>query len=181
MNLHWITILGIVIILIGTVMVHEGNQLKTKKKTEELNKKLDKSNILVKGLQQDNLDLLDKLRNSTIYLNNRMTGGGSYPVFNYSLKPFSKNMWNVYLKVEGENPLYNTKIQHTFIDHLQKKKKMGAKGYQTVSEAEFKNILRVSNQAPKLKGGDFNPSDSMSFVGEGLIPQDREEFQGICD
>lgn len=170
-NLHLLTYLGGIMILLGTYLIHEGNQRKTASKTKALTEKID-------TLTNDNLRLSSKLTETTLQLNDKITGGNSFPSFRYMLKPYSKEELIVMIQVHGDNPLYDCSIGHYFVDNDLAN---GIKKTETklLTKEESDKLFSNQNQAPVLTGGNFNPNGGLKAIGQGKIVPNQNEWNYV--
>ena len=170
-NLHLLTYLGGFLILLGTYLIHEGNQRNSATKTKELETKID-------TLTNDNLKLSSKLTETTLQLNDKITGGNSFPSFFYTLKPYSTDDLVVMIKVHGDNPIYDCSIGHYFVENeiANKTKKIETK---LLTKEESDKLFSNQNQAPRLTGGNFNPTGGLKAIGQGKLVSNQNEWNYV--
>ena len=139
MDMHPLTITGILLFAIGTYLIHLGNQKKSannneslrnkleisennaeeqlrqinllKEKNEDLSSKLDDQRKEILNLSKDNVEITNK----AVEIFQTLTGGESFPIISYG-RSFDVDKPETHMKislmVHGINPLYDVTITH---------------------------------------------------------------------
>lgn len=111
MNIHWLTILGIILIGIGTLFTILGQQKNTDISNQQLNNKTDR----IQTLSEENIQLNKEINK----LNSKISGyltGDSFCVATFEKYNDELEIVNINISNEGENPLYDLTMSITEIE-----------------------------------------------------------------
>lgn len=153
MNIHWLTFVGLFLILIGTVLTMLGQQKISEKDSKLLQVKSDKIESLsqnINTLNQENAELNKKIA-ATI------TGGDSYCYLMVRSPRGKQNLCDLMLVTKGEYPLYDVSITiedaKRLVEMVHKDKDAGLLPYETMTDTakrldEARHQIDVGNIKP---------------------------------
>lgn len=110
-GLHLFTILGALFILLGTLLIHGGNQLRSKIKIETLEDKIG-------NLTEDNQVLSNKLTQTSMELNKSVMGDG-YAIFGLVGKTEKSQFYGTLLSISDYN-IYDLSLLISDFDEIMK-------------------------------------------------------------
>jgi len=116
MKMHPLQIIGIILLLFGTVFIYIGQNKSAEMRNRELIKKSDK----IEELSEKNMVLNQEITN----LNKQITGyiaGDSYCLVTFGKFDEGTDIVNVSINNEGENPLYELSLNIIDVEKLENK------------------------------------------------------------
>jgi hypothetical protein len=175
MNIHWLTILGIVMIGLGTLFTFLGQQIVSDKSNEQLTKKSEK----IERLSEDNIKLNNELSKLNKKIAADLTGGDSYCYFLPSRPSKKSNIIDLMLMHEGDYPLYDISIKiddvEKMMEILHEEQSAGNLPYDsmTLSNAMFAKASTV------IPIGNLGPHQAMQLQGIRIPPDTDKKSYNI--
>nr|WP_299343323.1 hypothetical protein [Allomuricauda sp.] len=162
-GLHLFTVLGALFILIGTLLIHSGNQLKNKSKIETLEGKIG-------TLTEDNQILSEKLTKTSLELNKSVMGDG-FAIFGLVGRTEKSKYYGTLQSISDYN-IYDLSLLVTDADKIRKCKTKNVNGKFIIDH----DCFYENTKADKIPG---IPTRSSHFPNYNLTTSEKRKHLEI--
>jgi len=173
MNLHWLTILGLAMIFLGSLFTYLGQQKITDRTNQQLSSKTEK----IERLSEENIELNKEINKLNKKIAADLTGGDSYCYFLPSRLGKHSNIVDLMLMNDGEYPLYDISVKiddvEKMTDIVKEEFEAGNLPYDSMTLsnamlARASEVIQIGNMGPhqaiQLKGIQIPPNvDKKSY------------------
>lgn len=153
MNIHWLTIVGILLIGMGTLLTYLGQQIVNDKSSRQIEEKTKK----IETLSEENIKLSEELTKLSAYNLNFVTGGDSFPFIDPTFNVATPERMDLWLVNGGLYPLYDiTVILRDLTKFKQLVKERESRQDKTyINSNDFERRINVGNMRPAQITMDF--------------------------
>jgi len=153
MNIHWLTIVGIVFIGVGTLLTYLGQQIINDKGARQLQDKTTK----IETLSEENIRLNKEIAKLSAYNLNFVTGGDSFPFIDPTFNVVTPKRMDLWLVNGGMYPLYDVTVtirDLTRFKQLVKERELN-KDKEHINLNDFETRINVGSMRPAQIMMDF--------------------------
>lgn len=106
MNIHWLTILGVALMGVGTLLTFLGQQINNDKSSQQLHDKT----VKIEKLSEETIRLNKEITKLSVYNLNYLTGGDSFPFTHPAFNVATPERMDLWLVNGGMFPLYDVSV-----------------------------------------------------------------------
>jgi hypothetical protein len=174
MNIHWLTIFGLILIAVGTFLTLLGQQKIFYKANQQLVTKSEK----IEKLSEENIALNKEINLLNKKIAADLTGGDNYCYFLPSRPGIRSNIVDLMLMNEGEYPLYDISIKIDDVEKLfeiiDKEQEAGNLGFYDSMTQSNAMLLKASKI---FQVGNLGPHQAIQLTGIQIPPNvDKKSY-----
>lgn len=146
MNIHWLTILGVALMGVGTLLTFLGQQINNDKSSQQLHDKT----VKIEKLSEETIRLNKEITKLSVYNLNYFTGGDSFPFTQPAFNVATPERMDLWLVNGGMFPLYDVSVTIKDITKFKQlvKAKASNKDKKPINLNAFETRINVGGMRP---------------------------------